>query len=140
MSLLRATPTIHKVMQRNTTIETNCILNSVEDKYITVLKDKVTRYAKIPPNHPQSPMEHIRIRHDRRSQGKRRTHENSMNPPNPIELLVLQLEDGKAFAEEGGEIIDNSQLVQLRHDNVFATGQFTKYCTEWRKRKVADKK
>ena len=52
------------------------------------------------------------------------------NPPNPIASLSLQLEEGKDFANKGGKIIEDSQLVRLGYENVLAIGKFKKYCTK----------
>ena len=55
-----------------------------------------------------------------------KTNEDRMRIPwsllNPIESIFLQLEEDKEFANEGGEIIEDSQLMRLGYDNVLTTG------------------
>ena len=118
----------------------NCIIKSVDDEYIKVLKHTITRYAKVSPltilNHLWATYGEVGI-NDLKANADRM--KIPWNPPTPIETLFLQLEVGKDFAKEGGEVIDDSHLVRLGYDNVAATGQFTKYCTKWRKRLPVDR-
>ena len=41
---------------------------------------------------------------------------------------------------KGEEIINETIIVHLGYDNVFVTGQLTKYCIKWRKRSKPNKK
>ena len=44
-----------------------------------------------------------------------------LNLSSPIESLFLQLEDGQAFENEGGEDITNPLLVFLGYNNIVET-------------------
>ena len=58
----------------------------------------------------------------------------TINPPTPIEDLYLQLRDGREFATEGQETIDDSQLLRLCYDNISNTGLFTDALKIWRQK------
>ena len=119
----------------------NCILKSVDDGYIKVLKDKVTWYAKVS---PLALLTYLWTTYGKVTIVDLKANKERMkvpwNPPNPIESLFLQLEEGQSFAAEVNDTIDDYQLVRLGYNNIVATGQFTKFCAKWRKRPLVDKK
>ena len=56
------------------------------------------------------------------------------NSPTPIFDIFQQLNDGKDFEkEEGNETINDSQLICLCYDNMYASGLFNKTHKNWRK-------
>ena len=61
------------------------------------------------------------------------------NPRTPIADLFQQLNYGKDFAEEGNEIINDSELHRLCYDNVHAPGLFNKTLKTWREKPDVDK-
>jgi hypothetical protein len=61
------------------------------------------------------------------------------NPPTPIESLYSQLKVGKDFAEEGAELISDTQLQRIAYDLIQATGLFEVACREWRNKPTATK-
>ena len=60
-------------------------------------------------------------------------------PPTPIESLFEQLKEGKEFASEGSETIENAQLMRMSYNNIKATGLFNDQCCLWRAKPAADK-
>lgn len=54
------------------------------------------------------------------------------HPPQAIEDLFQQLQDGVRFAMSSGEPIADSIVARLGYNNILQTGLFTDACREWR--------
>jgi hypothetical protein len=118
----------------------NQILNSVADKYICHLKHTITRYAAIT---PLQLLTHLWTTYGTIDQSDQTANEKRMrtqwNPPEVIESLFEQLQEGQDFAKQGSETISYDQLVRWGYENIFATGLFDHDCKKWRKQPVIDK-
>ena len=118
----------------------NQIINSVPDKYISVLKHRLTHYSN---RSPLELLDHLTTTYgsvtsdDLTANYARMTAQ--WTPPTPIEALWEQLKEGQEFATEGAEAIANSQLMRLAYDNIKNTGLFNDQCRTWRQKLAADK-
>ena len=101
------------------------ITNNCPEKYLTVLKQPITKVYQCTPLQLLS--------HLWNEYGTITSHDLTMNytqmmaqwnPPNPIEDLCLQLREGQFFAMQGSKTIDDTQLLCLCKDNVNKTGLF----------------
>ena len=61
------------------------------------------------------------------------------NPPTPIADVFQQINEGKFFAEEGNQIINEIQLLRLFYDNVHASILFNETLKTWREKPDIDK-
>lgn len=118
----------------------NQILNSVADKYICHLKHTITRYAMVT---PLQLLTHLWTTYGTIDQSDQTANEKRMraqwNPPEVIESLFEQLQDGQDFAKQGSETISYDQLVRWGYENIYATGLFDSECKKWRKKPVLEK-
>ena len=118
----------------------NQIITSVPDKYISVLKHRLTHYSN---RSPLELLEHLTTTYgtvtsdDLTANYARMTAQ--WTPPTPIEALWEQLKEGQEFATEGQEAIANSQLMRLSYDNIKNTGLFNDQCRLWRAKATAEK-
>jgi hypothetical protein len=129
------------IRYKNTNIALkNQILNSVADKYICHLKHTTTRYATIT---PLQLLTHLWTTYGTIDQSDQTANEKRMrtqwNPPEVIESLFEQLQEGQDFAKQGSETISYDQLVRWGYENIYATGLFDSECKKWRKKPVPDK-
>ena len=118
----------------------NQIINSVPDKYISVLKHHLTHYSN------RSPLEllmHLTTTYGTVTSDDLTANYAQMtaqwNPPAPIESLWEQLKEGKEFSTEGQETLSDAQLMRLAYDNIKNTGIFTEECRLWRQKPAAAK-
>jgi hypothetical protein len=113
----------------------NCIINSVDDRYIVSLKNTITGYANVTPN---DIMKHLWKKYGKIDTSDLSANEARMktawHPPTSIEVLFEQLKDGQDFAKQGGETINDSTIVRFGYEIIKATGLFDRDCTKWRKR------
>jgi hypothetical protein len=126
---------------RNTrTALKNQILNCVEEKYVSVLKNHRTLFATVT---PLQILTHLWTTYGKVDQTDQTANEQRMraqwNPPSAIETLFEQLEDGQSFASRGDETISDSQLVRWGYENVLQTGLFDRDCAKWRKKTSVDR-
>ena len=118
----------------------NQILNAVDDKYISAMKNAITLYAKVS---PLALLKHLWDTYGTIDQADQTANEARMrkewNPPNPIEELYEQLKEGQVFASKGKETISDGQLIRWGYEIILKTGLFNRDCEKWRKKKEADK-
>ena len=50
------------------------------------------------------------------------------SPPDPIEILFNRLFDGKNFAEEGGDTMEDIVLTRIGYNTIAANGFFQQAC------------
>lgn len=111
------------------------ITNSCPEKYLTALKHPITKFRRCT---PLALLTHLWTEYgtitsqDLTANYARMTAQ--WNPPTPIEDLYLQLRDGREFATEGNETIDDSQLLRLCYDNISNTGLFNDALKVWRQK------
>ena len=55
------------------------------------------------------------------------------SPPDPIGILFNRLLDGKNFAEEASDTMEDSVLTRIGYNTIAANGLFQQACYEWRK-------
>ena len=118
----------------------NLIIKSVPDKYISTLKHSITQYIAI---EPLALLTHLKATYGEVTSDDLTANYQRMTaqwtPPKPIESLFEQLKEGKEFANEGSETIQDPQLMRLAYDNVKSTGLFNDQCRLWRAKSLADK-
>ena len=118
----------------------NQIIHSVPDKYVSVLKHRLTHYSN---RSPLELLEHLTTTYgavtsdDLTANYARMTAQ--WTPPTPIEALWEQLKEGQEFATEGQETIADSQLMRLAYDNIKNTGLFNDQCRLWRAKPAVNK-
>jgi hypothetical protein len=109
------------------------ITNNCPDKYLTTLKDPITKFRRCT---PLQLLQHLWNDYGTITSQDLTANYTKMtaqwNPPTPIEDLFLQLRDGQEFATEGKETISDSQLLRLCYDNVNNTGLFNDALKVWR--------
>jgi hypothetical protein len=109
------------------------ITNNCPDKYLTTLKDPITKFRRCT---PLQLLQHLWNDYGTITSQDLTANYTKMtaqwNPPTPIEDLFLQLRDGQEFATEGNKTISNSQLLRLCYDNVNNTGLFNDALKVWR--------
>jgi hypothetical protein len=110
------------------------ITNSCPDKYLTALKDPITKFRRC---NPLQILQHLWTEYGNITSQDLTANYAAMtakwNPPTPIEDLFLQLRDGQEFAADGNESISDSQLLRLCYDNVNSTGLFNDALKIWRR-------
>jgi hypothetical protein len=116
------------------------ITNNCPDKYLTALKDPITKFRRCT---PLQILQHLWAEYGTISSQDLTANYTAMtakwNPPTPIEDLFLQLRDGQEFATDGNESISDSQLLRLCYDNVNSTGLFNDALKIWRAKPQANK-
>jgi hypothetical protein len=116
------------------------IVNSCPDKYLTTLKDPITKFCRCT---PLQLLQHLCHEYGTISSQDLTSNYTAMtaqwNPPTPIEDLFLQLHDGQEFAADGNESISDSQLLRLYYNNVNNTGLFNDALKVWRAKAQIDK-
>mmetsp|Transcript_13757 Transcript_13757/g.16707 ORF Transcript_13757/g.16707 Transcript_13757/m.16707 type:complete len:286 (-) Transcript_13757:200-1057(-) len=115
------------------TVLRNLIINAVDETYISCLRDPITGYIML------QPLELLTFLYD--TYGSIDNADNTANearmkrpwnPPDPIETLWIQLEEGQEYADHGGEIIHDTQLMRWAYDNIANTGLFDIDNQTWR--------
>ena len=118
----------------------NLIIQNVPDKYICTLKHSITQYSAVT---PLALLTHLKDTYGTVTSEDLTSNYQRMaapwTPPTPIESLFEQLKEGKEFANEGSETIENAQLMRMSYDNIKATGLFNDQCCLWRAKPAADK-
>jgi len=104
------------------------ITNSCPEKYLTALKHPITKFRRCT---PLALLTHLWKEYGTTNYARMTA---QWNPPTPIEDLYLQLRDGREFATEGNETIDDSQLLRLCYDNISNTGLFNDALKIWRQK------
>jgi hypothetical protein len=116
------------------------ITNNCPDKYLTSLKDPITKFRRCT---PLQILQHLWQEYGTITSQDLTANYTTMtaqwNPPTPIADLFLQLHDGQEFAADGNESISDSQLLRLCYDNVNNTGLFNNALKLWRAKTQADK-
>jgi hypothetical protein len=116
------------------------ITNNCPEKYLTTLKDPITKFRRCS---PLTLLQHLWSDYGTITSQDLTTNYTRMttqwNPPTPIEDLFLQLRDGQEFATDGHETISDSQLLRLCYDNINKTGLFNDALKVWRAKPIADK-
>ena len=118
----------------------NLILNAVDDKYICKLKHPRTHYALVA---PYDLIEHLTTTYGTVDYQDRTNNEERMkkqwNHEQPIEEIFEQLKDGQTFAQAGGEMISDGQLVRWGYTNIHSTNLFNSECKKWRQRSASER-
>jgi hypothetical protein len=116
------------------------ITNSCPEKYLTGLKDPITKFRRCT---PLALLQHLWTDYGTITSQDLTTNYTRMtaqwNPPTPIEDLFLQLRDGQEFATDGNETISDSQLLRLCYENINNTGLFNDALKVWRAKPPAGK-
>ena len=111
------------------------ITNKCPEKYMTTIKHRITKYIQC---EPLALLTKLYTKYGTTTSSNITANFNLMtsswNPPTPIYDLFQQINDGKDFAEEVNEIINDSQLLRLCYDNVHASGLFKKTLKTWREK------
>jgi hypothetical protein len=116
------------------------ILAKVHPTYIETLRHPITQFSQVT---PLQILTHLWTTYGSVSTEDLSANWTRMNtpwnPPTPIESLYSQLKIGKDFAEEGAELISDTQLQRIAYDLIQATGLFEVACREWRNKPAATK-
>ena len=116
------------------------ITNSCPKKYLTSLKDPITKFRRCT---PLALLQHLWTEYGTITSQDLTTNYTRMtaqwNPPTPIEDLFLQLRDGQEFATDGNKTISDSQLLRLCYENVSNTGLYNDALKVWRAKLHATK-
>jgi hypothetical protein len=110
----------------------NAYLNALSDKIVgyanctslQLLTHLLTFYAMIAPTELTQNYEHLNTPCD---------------PNQPIETLVQQIQDARAFAVAGGQPYGAAMIVNVAYTLVFNTGLFPDACRAWQSRATAAK-
>ena len=110
------------------------LLSAVPNIYLQALSDPITKFGAVEP--------HVIIQHLHDNYGTISVQDLDANdqrmktawsPPDPIEILFIRLFDGKHFAEEAGDKMEDSVLTRIGYNTIAANGLFQQACYEWRK-------
>jgi hypothetical protein len=116
------------------------IINNCPEKYLTSLKHPITKFRRCT---PLALLTHLWTEYGTITSQDLTANYTRMtaqwNPPTPIQDLYLQLRDGREFATEGKETIDDSHLLRLCYDNISNTGLFNDALKIWRQKPDAAK-
>ena len=116
------------------------ITNSCPEKYLTALKDPITKFRRCT---PLSLLQHLWTDYGTITSQDLTVNYTCMTaqwtPPTPIEDLFLQLRDGQEFATDGNETISDSQLLRLCYENINKTGLFNDALKVWRAKPAINK-
>jgi hypothetical protein len=61
------------------------------------------------------------------------------DPNQPIETLLQQIQDARAFSVAGGQPYGNAMIINVSYTLVFNTGLFPNACRAWQSRAIAGK-
>jgi hypothetical protein len=116
------------------------ILKAFDDAYLNALSDEVvgyanctsldllthllTFYAMIAPTELTQNYERLNTLYD---------------PNQPIETLLQQIQDTRAFAVAGGQPYGNAMIINVANTLIFNTGLFPDACRAWQSRSIAKK-
>jgi len=118
----------------------NLIINATDDKYIAELKRPRSLYMLCTPGEL---LDHLWDKYGSIDKKDRSDNEKRMkapwSPPEPIETLFRQLKEGQEFAKEGGETIDDEQIIRWGYELIDDNSEFKSQCEKWDDRESDEK-
>ena len=110
----------------------NQLLSAVEDIYVRALRDRHVGYMN---QSIRNLLTHLFDKYGNITQLKVEDNDTKMSalwdPNSPFNCLVEQLEDGKDYADDGGQPYTADQLLRIAYTLVFKTGLYFEDCKAW---------
>ena len=110
----------------------NQVLNAVDDKFISALKESIVSYTRLA---PLDIISHLKKEYGEITESDLTNNDTKMqepwDPSTPIEDLYERLEKGQRYARAAGEDIADATIVRYGYTAISATGLFATACEAW---------